>query len=190
MAHGDRGKMGNDLYGAFGRDFITADRRQVMIVAITRKQWSGLVRALDIRDEITALESRLGISFDRDEGRRFSHRAEIFPIIEQAIARIDFATLAQRLDAAAVCWEPYRTLREAVEEDPRLVRDNPMFTETRQPTGAYPVPGALAQVSNAEASPPVAAPRLGAHTEEVLAGDLGLTQAQIGALLERGTVAV
>ncbi|MFQ8432230.1 CoA transferase [Amaricoccus sp. W119] len=190
LAHGDRGKMGNDLYGAFGRDFLTADGRRIMIVAITPRQWSGLVRALDIREEIESVEARLGISFARDEGVRFTHRREIFPVIERAVLARPFAEIAESLDREPGCWEPYRTLREAVEGDPRLVRDNPMFTETPQPTGLYPVPAAMARISGTETHAPVPAPRLGAHTEEVLSVDLGLAQARIGDLLERRVIAV
>ena len=38
----DRPKYGNALYGAYGQDFVTADGRRVMIVALTARQWSGL----------------------------------------------------------------------------------------------------------------------------------------------------
>jgi 2-methylfumaryl-CoA isomerase len=38
----DRPRGGNDLYGAFGRDFTCAGGERLMIVAITPRQWSGL----------------------------------------------------------------------------------------------------------------------------------------------------
>ena len=34
----ERAPIGNDLYGAFGRDFATKDARRVMIAAITARQ--------------------------------------------------------------------------------------------------------------------------------------------------------
>ena len=43
--HHERPKDGNYLYGAFGRDFLTKDGRRVMIVALTARQWKGLVEA-------------------------------------------------------------------------------------------------------------------------------------------------
>ena len=52
----DRPRGGTNLFGAFGRDFVTADAKRVMVVAITRKQWSGLVAALDIAPAVAALE--------------------------------------------------------------------------------------------------------------------------------------
>ncbi|TAK17544.1 MAG: carnitine dehydratase, partial [Rhizorhabdus sp.] len=35
LATGDRPRMGNDLFGAFGRDFVTADAKRLIVVAIT-----------------------------------------------------------------------------------------------------------------------------------------------------------
>ena len=43
LLQGDRGRLGNDLFGAFGRDFGTADGQRIYLVAITPKQWRGLV---------------------------------------------------------------------------------------------------------------------------------------------------
>ena len=42
----DRERVGNDLFGAFGRDFATADGRRVMVTAISPRQWQGLLSAL------------------------------------------------------------------------------------------------------------------------------------------------
>jgi 2-methylfumaryl-CoA isomerase len=43
----ERQRAGNYLYGAFGADFPCADRRRVMVVALTGKQWSALCDALE-----------------------------------------------------------------------------------------------------------------------------------------------
>lgn len=189
---GDRARTGNALYGAFGRDFLTADGQRVMIVAITKRQWAGLLAALGIAEQIAALETSLGLSFDRDEGLRFANRDGIYPIVEAAVAQVPMEDLARRLDAAAVCWEPYRSLKEAIAEDPRLVAGNDLFqTPGPQPSGqSYPVPGALARFEGAPRAPLTAASRLGQDTEQVLAVDLGLSQSQIGRLVDRGIVAV
>ena len=39
----NRERLGNTVYGAFGRDFVTADNIRLMIMAITPRQWTGLV---------------------------------------------------------------------------------------------------------------------------------------------------
>lgn len=82
----DRPRMGNELYGAFGRDFVTRDAKRIMIVAITARQWSGLLQALDLGEAIAQLEANLRVSFARDEGHRFIHRAPLFALVENALA--------------------------------------------------------------------------------------------------------
>ena len=65
-----------------------------------------------------------------------------------------------------------------------------MFAEVDQPMiGRYLVPGSPLAFSDAERLAPAAAPVLGEHTDDVLAGLLGLSDREIGALRERGVVA-
>ncbi len=55
--HGqDRPRLGNKLFGAFGLDFLTRDGKRVMVVAITPRQWSGLLQVLRLEAEVAALE--------------------------------------------------------------------------------------------------------------------------------------
>ena len=51
------------------------------------------------------------------------------------------------------------------------------------------MPGSPLAFSNAERLAPTRAPLLGEHTDDVLAGLLGLSDREIGALHERGVVA-
>ena len=44
VLHEGRPPIGNDMYGAFGRDFVTADDRRVMVVAISLRQWQSLAQ--------------------------------------------------------------------------------------------------------------------------------------------------
>lgn len=185
----DRERFGNGLYGAFGRDFVTRDGRRLMIVAITPRQWSGLVEALGLQTQMTALETELGLSFATDEALRFTHSNRLFRLIETAIAAEESAALMARFEAAGVCWESYRTLREAVLEDERLVSGNPLFQIVEHPGGnRYPTPRGLLRTDDAPPSGTVA-PRLGQHTEQILAELLGLSSVAIGQLFDRGVVA-
>ncbi len=109
----DRGRIGNDLFGAFGRDFLTADGRRLMVVAITGRQWSDLVAALGIGAEIAAVERDLGVSFERDEGQRYRHRDRLFPLFEKAFAARSADELARLFEKTGVCWAPYQTVLEA-----------------------------------------------------------------------------
>jgi 2-methylfumaryl-CoA isomerase len=187
---GGRARIGNALYGAFGRDFATRDGRRVMIVAITVRQWTGLLAALDIAAEIQPIERELGVSFASNEGERYRHRDRIFPVVERTVASLDLVELGPRLDKEGACWEPYRSLEEAIAEDPRLVSANELFANIANPSGlTYPVPGALARLQQDYRSAPVRAPRLGEHTDEVLTEHLGLPEHEIARLHDSGIVA-
>lgn len=189
IAGQDRPRMGNDLFGAFGRDFRTADGQRLIIVAITARQWTGLIDALALGSDIAALESELGISF-ADEGERFRHRDRLFPLVQTAIEKRRLADLAPVFDAKGVCWSVYRTLSRAIASEPAFVRDNPVFTPASHPSGQrYPTPGSAATFPGAERLPPPTAPRLGEHTDEILAEVLSLSSAEIATLHDRGLVA-
>ena len=184
-----RPRFGNDLFGAFGRDFLTRDGHRVMIVAITPRQWRGMVSALELAPEIAALEGSLGVSFAIDEGQRFVHRARIFPLVERAVAARDRAALLIALEAAGVCSAPYRTTLEAVREEPGFVRGNKLFEDVEHPSGhLYPTPGAAADIVGVSRGAVPAAPRLGEHTDEVLASVLNLPAHEIGRLHDQGIV--
>jgi 2-methylfumaryl-CoA isomerase len=190
LAGGDRPRMGNALYGAFGRDFATRDDERVMVVAITARQWTGLLASLQLHAPISALEATLQVSFAHDEGIRFTHRDVLFPIFERAIGAFTLPELQTRFDQHGVCWGPYRTLRRGLVEDPRLSLQRPLFDNLEHPSGyRYPAPGAAASLEGMQRGPVVRAPKLGEHTDQVLAEVLSMSSAQIGALHDAGTVA-
>jgi 2-methylfumaryl-CoA isomerase len=186
----DRPKMGNTLFGAFGRDFKTAEGKRLMVVAITPRQWAGLVKALDLDAAVAGIESALDVSFVKDEGLRFKHRDVLTPLVEAAIARRSADTLSAAFDANGVCWGPYHTLKAALTEEPRLVSGNRLFSPVTHPSGlTYPTPGAAASFSQIERTNATRAPRQGEHTDQVLAEMLGFSATQIGQLHDRGLVA-
>jgi len=187
---GDRPRMGNDLFGAFGRDFVTADGQRLIVVAITPRQWSGLLKTLDLADAVSALEAELGMSFAQDEGVRFRHRARLFPLFEAAFAMRTAEALKPAFDAGGVTWGRYQTLHEAVTGDPRLFTANPLFQTIAHPSGlTYPASGPAATLAGEPRAPVAAAPRLGEHTDEILATVLGLDSGSIGRLHDEGLVA-
>ena len=185
----NRERYGNDVFGSFGRDFVTADGKRLMIMALTPGQWSGLVEVLGIDVEVTAIELERNVSFARDEGSRFEHRDVLNPLVAGRVAKRQSSELMQSFDQHKVCWGPYQTMREAA-DDAGLIRDNPVFTVAANPSGiSYPIPGAPATLPSAKRQPSQPAPHLGANTEEVLAGLLGLSSAEIGKLIDQGVVA-
>jgi len=71
-----RPKYGNYLYGAFGRDFETIDGQRVMVVGLTKRQWTNLCEATGLTDAVAALAKQLDVNLD-EEGNRFGARVEI-----------------------------------------------------------------------------------------------------------------
>ena len=184
LAGRDRPRYGNDLFGAFGRDFATRDGHRIMLVAITPRQWTGLVETLGIGAEITAIEKSAGVSFAKDEGLRFEHRERLNQIVARAVAARALGDLAAAFDKAGVCWGPYRSLRET------LVEPNPLLVRVTHGSGqSYLTPGPAAAFGAAGRETPQPAPRLGEHTDEVLSTCLGMSSAEIARLHDQRIVA-
>ena len=186
----DRPRFGNALFGSFGRDFVTADGRRLMLVTITPRQWKGLLAVLGLEAEVAALEQRHGVRFETDDGARFVHRDALFALVQARIAARPAADLTEAFDRHAVCWGPYQTVREALAGDPRLSAANPMFEPVAHPSGErYLAAGFPGVMPGAERGPVRPAPRLGADTDAILAGELGLPAHEIGRLHDAGVVA-
>lgn len=186
----DRPRYGNDLFGAFGRDFQTRDGARVMIVALTPRQWTSLIEALQLTSSIDHLEQELGVELTRDEGTRFRHRDRINPMVADAVQRYSLEELTNLFKENNVCWDVYRTVKEAYEHTPELVKTNPIYRNLRHPSGEdYPAPGFAGTFSELERKDPVAAPQLGAHTTEVLRSVLNYTEDEVRDLQEAGAVA-
>jgi 2-methylfumaryl-CoA isomerase len=185
----DRARYGNYLYGAFGRDFETADGARVMVVGLTDAQWSALCTATDTTDAMAALGTQIRLDLG-DEGNRFVAREQIVDVLAPWFAARPLAEVRDVLTRHRVAWGPYRTVREALRDDPDASTDNPLFTALEQPgVGSYLAPGSTFTFSDVMRSPAPPAPRLGEHTDEVLLELAGVTEAELGALHDAGVVA-
>ncbi|MGL1549026.1 hypothetical protein ACSTJL_23715, partial [Vibrio parahaemolyticus] len=76
----DRPRLGNTVFGLFGRDFVTADGVRTMIVVVTHRQWANLIAALGLGEAVAAVEAARGVSFAQDDGLRYTHRDALFPL--------------------------------------------------------------------------------------------------------------
>jgi 2-methylfumaryl-CoA isomerase len=185
----DRPKTGNALYGAYGQDFVCADGRRVMVVALTDRQWRGLTKLTGTAEAMSALGARLGLDL-AEEGDRFRARAEITAILRPWFAARGVAEVGPLLDEGGVAWSVFRSFAEAVREDPDLSPENPLYTLVDEPgIGRLPVPGLPIASTAVPREAPRRAPELGEHTEEILADLLGLGGGQIARLHDRGVVA-
>jgi len=187
----DRERLGNAIWGAFGRDFRSKDGVRFMVAALTPKQWGGLVEAFGVATRIGALEQQLGVSFDEGDRPRFEHREALFDIFQSVASSHDYKALEGMMKQHGCTYERYRTAHEAV-NDPTLVADNPLFGPSPANPSAfdYPAPRSFANLPAHEAGDPAPAPYLGQHSEEVLAERLGLSSGAIGKLVDAGTVAL
>lgn len=185
----ERDAIGNHIYGTYGHDFACQDGERVMVVGVSPNQWKAIVEVTGTANEINELQTRMGLDF-RKEGDRYQGREQITEIFQPWFAQRPFSQVASELDKAGVCWGKYQTIREAVESDIDCSTDNPLFQMVEQPgIGEYLMPDHPLNFTSLEREPVRRAPKLGEHTEEILADTLGLSVPEIAKLFDQKVVA-
>jgi 2-methylfumaryl-CoA isomerase len=111
---GDRPRLGIHMYGAFGVDFVCADARRVMVVAITRQQWRDLMRITQTEEIFATLADLYEADFDV-EGQRFENRAIIEAVLGPWFARRASAQVLQAAMGSRVMIGEFRSPHEVVE---------------------------------------------------------------------------
>jgi 2-methylfumaryl-CoA isomerase len=159
---------GNYLYGAFGGDFPTKDGRRVMVVALTSRQWKALKEATGTEKLFATVEQATGHDF-RGEAGRYKGRDLIRELLTPWFGERTLEEIRARFAGTGVSWGPYQTFEQLVEEDPRCSTANPMFTEVEHPVGTYLTPASPLQFGIHGRLAAVRSPKLGEHTEEILA---------------------
>jgi 2-methylfumaryl-CoA isomerase len=184
----DRAKAGNALYGAYGQDFVCADGRRVMVIGLTDRQWRGICKATGTTEAMASLETRLGVSLS-EEGNRWRFRHDITAILKPWFANRRVSDFERAFNEAGLTWSEFRTVREAVDRDPDLGTDNPMFSEVEQPgMGRFAVPSHPASFAASACGTAHPAPVLGEHTEEILSNVAGCDGTEIAHLFDTGVV--
>ena len=185
----DRTKAGNALYGAYGKDFLCADGNRVMIIGLTSRQWSGIVKATDTAEQFKKLEMENNINL-QDESIRWKWRHAITEIIQPWFKIRAVKDFSDDFDKTGLTWSVFRSVKEALNVDPDLTEDNPLFKKILQPdAGEFLVPRHPANFSKVESSDAAPAPALGEHTEEILGDVLNLSDLEIANLFDDGVVA-
>jgi 2-methylfumaryl-CoA isomerase len=184
-----RPPLGNDLYGAFGRDFATADGRRIMLTAISNRQWRAIGTATGLADRIAMVGPLMEVDLDT-EGGRFEARHAIAAVLEPWFAKRTLAEIAAAFKGSGVLWGPYQDFRQLVQDDPQCSPANPMFGTVEQAgVGKLLVNTQPLNFVAAGRVAPAGAPRLGEHTEAVLSEILGISSAEYGRLHDAGVVA-
>ena len=184
----DRPRLGNEIFGTFGRDFRTKDGRYVMICIFSDRHVDALASAGGFAEAFAAVEKEKGVDLKTDAGR-WTARAELCAVIEPWVAARAADDVATALETAGALWAPYLTFRELL-QDRDAVHDNPLFTVIDQPgIGSYPVAATPVQFGAVSRERPKPAPLLGQHTDEILSGILGLPAHEIARLHDEKIVA-
>ncbi len=171
----DRPATGNHVYGAFGHDLPTADGRRVMVVALTKRQWSSLLSATNCHRKMAAIEAETGLDFTRD-GDRYQARELILHALTAWARQHTFTEITTLFDAARLCWGPFRTVTEMLNEDPRAGMKNPLFQSVELPgIGTVRAPGSPFSFSAFERGKVKPPNQLGADTDAVFRDWLNIT---------------
>jgi 2-methylfumaryl-CoA isomerase len=185
----NRPPLGNDMYGAFGRDFATSDGRRVMVVAISLNQWRTLVKATGIEEHLPPMERAFNADFTK-EADRYRARDGIAALLKPWFENRTLDEVRKALDAHGVCWGPYQTFTQLLDDDWRVAPTSPVFGDVDHPgIGLLRTPASPLKFPTEPPVAPAPAPLLGMHTDEVLAGVLALSPKEIGVLHDDGVVA-
>ncbi len=184
----DRGRFGNDVFGTYIKDFTTRDGRHLVLCILTKRQLEAMGKAGNLSDAFARLEREDGIDLEQ-EGHRWQARAKISGVIAPWIATLSLAEAGEVLTKSGVLWGPYKRPSELVAGDP-LLTGNPMFARVEQPDiGTVWSTSSPFDFKAVLRLPPKPAPRLGQHTEAILADILKLSSGEIGRLHDAGVVA-
>lgn len=187
MVNGDRReRIGNAIYGQYGQSFASGDGAAFMVVTLTDRHFRDLAELTGSTKVLADLSQARGIDFG-DEGERYRHRDLLTGLFSGWFAERSAAEIETALAGTSLLWDRYRSFAEVAAGE--RVHDNPMFTPLHQPrVGEYLAAGLPASIDGAH-PPAVAAPALGADTEQVLAARLGMTTEEINQLRQSGAVA-
>ena len=118
-----------------------------------------------------------------------SNRHEINNIFRPWFAERKITDFENKFNELGLTWSRFRTTKEAVTEDTDTFSDNPMFqTLSFEGIGEYMVPRSPLEFSNYDNLPAQKPPKLGQHTEEILADVMRLGSGEIGGLFDAGIV--
>lgn len=121
---------GNNVYGTYGTDFVTADGARFMVVALTPRHFGDLVRITGVGDAVDAVAKSLSVDFSL-ESDRFTYREVLNALFTGWFAKHSADEVAEALSASSVLAQRYRSFDEVVASG--KLADNPAFAYLDQP---------------------------------------------------------
>lgn len=159
--------------------YRAADGVDVFVAVQNDDEWARLCTSVVERPDLAA-DARFATNVGR-----VRHRTAMDDVLVPALATLDAPALTARLDEHGIAWAYMRDVGE-LHDHPQL-RGRGRWVATPSPVGPVDtllLPGAAA----GDGMAPGAIPKVGQHTDEVLAR-LGYQRDEIDALREEGTVA-
>jgi len=144
--------------------------------------WAPLCRVMDRSDLIE--DER----FTSAKGRRINAN-QLVSLMDQAFAQFSMQDVARRLDEEAIAWAPVQTLAQ-VAADPQVEAAGGIV-QVPSASGngtSFSSPASPIRFPGQSDGPKGASPRMGEHTEEILAG-LGYSGSEIAALSSDKSIA-
>ena len=189
VTHENRPPLGNDMYGAFGRDFADARRPARDGRRHQPQPVAHAGRATGIEEHLPPMERAFDADFRKEEDR-YRARDGIAALLKPWFEARTLDEVRKALDEHGVCWGPYQTFTQLLDDDWRASPVNPVFGDVDHPgIGTLLTPASPLRFPTDPPFPPAPAPLLGTHTDEVLDAVLGLSPAEIGRLHDDGVVA-
>jgi 2-methylfumaryl-CoA isomerase len=183
-----RPRIGNSLFGSYSQSFRTLDAQDLIVVALTPRQWASVIEASDLEVEMRNLETAHDVDL-REEGARYALRLQISELFEGWISPRSLAEVADRFDRHNVLWSPYRSFKELIEADPRCSVANPMFATVDQPgIGRYLRASSPLRFSTSDRRAPQPSPLMGADAREILQSWLRFGDSDVDRLVASGVV--
>lgn len=190
VALNGRGRLrdGNYLYGSFGCDFRSRDGRQVMIVALTERQWQNLIQLTGTGEVIGALETTIGVDLTAEE-IRYQYREVLVGLFRPWFEQREFDDIAQSLDENRVLWGPYRSVEELVNDKYSILNLSPIMDSVeRSDLGSYLSPRGVMRHQDWVGIPSNDAHNLGEDTRSVLSEMLNMEGNVIDRLQKEGII--
>ena len=167
---GERERIGNYLYGGFGRDFALRDGQRIMVVAMTARHFADLIKATGLQPTVDELARLLGADFAVD-GDRYRHREALAALLAPWFAARTCAEVAAVLRSTSVLWARYQRFADLD------LAHSPLMAEIDQPgVGRILAPASPLDAGDGRTVAP--APRLGADADDLLT-EIGADPAEL-----------